>query len=366
MSVLEEMKELVRFYKGKPAIAAVASHSALDLFDGAKDEGFRTIAICQKGREKPYIKFKRVVDECILLDKFKDVLKEEVQEKLREEQAIFVPNRSFAVYVGYEAIEHEFEVPVFGNRYMLRWEERTGEKNYYALLDRAGIRRPRTFKDPEEIDRPVIVKLPEAKRRVERGFFIAMNKDEYYKRVEELLKAGIIDEESLREAVIEELVLGAHFNINYFYSPIMDDVELHSVDRRIQSDLDGWLRLPAREQLHLKGNPRMIEVGHTPATLRESLLGKVFDMGERFVRATKELEPPGIIGPFTLQAVVTPELEFVVYDVAPRIGGGNNIYMGIGSQYSKLYFGEPISLGRRVAMEIRMAMEMGRLPELVT
>ncbi|NPA85065.1 MAG: formate--phosphoribosylaminoimidazolecarboxamide ligase family protein [Crenarchaeota archaeon] len=360
------MRELVRFYKGKPSIAAIASHSALDLFDGAKDEGFKTIAVCQKGREKPYLKFKRVVDECILLDKYKDVLKEEIQERLREEQAIFVPNRSFAVYVGYDAIEYDFKVPIFGNRYILRWEERVGEKNYYKLLDEAGIRRPKTFKSPEEIDRPVIVKLPEAKRRVERGFFIAMDKDEYYERVEELLREGIIDEEGLKEAVIEELVLGAHFNVNYFYSVIMKDVELHSVDRRIQSDLDGWLRLPAREQLRLRGNPRMIEVGHIPTTLRESLLTKVFDMGERFFEATKRLEPPGALGPFTLQAVVTPELEFVVFDVAPRMGGGNNVYMGLGSQYSKLYFGETVSLGRRVAMEIRLASEMGRLQEVVT
>ncbi|MEM4075892.1 MAG: DUF1297 domain-containing protein, partial [Metallosphaera sp.] len=30
-------------------------------------------------------------------------------------------------------------------------------------------------------------------------------------------------------------------------------------------------------------------------------------------------------------------------------------YMGIGSQYSKLYFGKPISLGRRIAIEIKEA-----------
>ncbi|UXD21380.1 5-formaminoimidazole-4-carboxamide-1-(beta)-D-ribofuranosyl 5'-monophosphate synthetase [Ignicoccus pacificus DSM 13166] len=366
MGIVDEMRELVRGYSSKPAIAAVASHSALDLFDGAKDEGFRTIAICQKGREIPYKRFSRVVDKCILLDKYKDVLKEEIQEELRKEEAIFVPNRSFAVYVGYDAIERDFKVPMFGNRFMLRWEERVGEKNYYKLLDEAGIRRPKTFKDPEEIDRPVIVKVPEAKRRVERGFFIAMDKEDYYKRVEEMLKLGIIDEEGLKEASIEELVLGAHFNINYFNSVMKGEVELHSVDRRIQSDLDGWLRLPAREQLHLRGEPRMIEVGHIPTTLRESLLTKAFIMGDKFVEAAEKLEPPGMIGPFTLQAIVTPELEFVVFDVAPRIGGGNNVYMGLGSQYSKLYFGEPISLGRRVAMEIREAFERKELDKVVT
>jgi ATP-utilizing enzymes of ATP-grasp superfamily (probably carboligases) len=32
-------------------IAALASHSALDVFDGAKDEGFQTIGLCKKGEK---------------------------------------------------------------------------------------------------------------------------------------------------------------------------------------------------------------------------------------------------------------------------------------------------------------------------
>ncbi|MDT7864106.1 MAG: DUF1297 domain-containing protein, partial [Vulcanisaeta sp.] len=78
------------------------------------------------------------------------------------------------------------------------------------------------------------------------------------------------------------------------------------------------------------------------------------------------LVPPGAIGPFTLQFIVTPDLDLVVYDVAPRIGGGTNAYMGLGSQYSKLYFGKPVSMGRRIAIEIREAIEQDRLEEVVT
>jgi len=40
--------------------------------------------------------------------------------------------------------------------------------------------------------------------------------------------------------------------------------------------------------------------------------------------------------------------------------------MGIGSQYSKLYFGEPISMGRRIAIEIRDCLHMECLEEIVT
>ncbi|MFP3064295.1 MAG: formate--phosphoribosylaminoimidazolecarboxamide ligase family protein [Sulfolobus sp.] len=345
-------------------IVALASHSALDVFDGAKDEGFQTIALCKKGRERPYREFNRIVDKCILLDDFREIASEKIDNMLVEENAIMVPNRSLAVYVGYDNIE-KMKTKYFGNRKMLRWEERLGDKNYYRLLDEAKIKRPRTLK-PEEVKGPVIVKLPEAKRRVERGFFIAVGRKDFEEKINELQKAGIIDEESIKSMIIEEYVLGAHFNVNYFYSPLFNRVELLSIDRRIQSDLDSFYRLPAEIQLKLNRLPRYIEVGHEPVTIRESLLEKIFEIGYAFVEATKRLEPPGIIGPFTLQLMVTPELELVVFDVAPRIGGGTNAHMGVGSQYSKLYFGKPISLGRRIAIEIKEAERQDKLNLITT
>jgi len=345
-------------------IAALASHSALDVFDGAKDESFETIGLCKKGRERPYLEFKRIVDECLVLSDFKEITSEKTDNYLISRDAIIVPNRSLAVYVGYDNIE-KMKTRYFGNRKMLRWEERIGEKNYYKLLDEAKIRRPKIFK-PEEVEGPVIVKLPEAKRRVERGFFIAVNKNDFDEKLNSLLEENIIDDKSIKEMVIEEYVLGAHFNLNYFYSPIFNRVELLSVDRRIQSDLDSFYRLPAEIQLKLGRLPRFIEVGHEPTTIRESLLEKVFEIGYSFVEATKRLEPPGIIGPFTLQAMVTPDLDLVVFDVAPRIGGGTNAHMGIGSQYSKLYFGKPISLGRRIAIEIKEGINNGNSEKILS
>lgn len=344
------------------SVAVLASHSALDVLDGAKDEGLRTVAVAKKGRDRAYREFP-VVDKLIVLDDYVDILS--IVDMLKAEGSVFVPNRSFAVYVGYDNIERRFPVPVFGNRYLLRWEERTGPQSYYRLLDEAGVKRPRTFR-PDEVDRPVIVKIPEAERRVERGFFVARDRDDLWRKAKRLAEAGVIRLEDLEAASIEELVLGAHFNANYFYSPLRKRLELHSFDRRIQSNLDGVFRLPARDQLDLDPDVRYIEVGHEPATIRESLLEKVFDIGYRFLEATRRLVPPGVIGPFTLQFIVTPQLDLVVYDVAPRIGGGTNVYIGIGGQYSKLYFGKPISIGRRIAMEIREAAEQKRLEEVTT
>jgi 5-formaminoimidazole-4-carboxamide-1-(beta)-D-ribofuranosyl 5'-monophosphate synthetase len=361
--------ELLAGYNVKElSIATIASHSALDVFDGAKDEGFKTIAVCQRGREKPYLRFKRVVDVPIVLERFADVAKSENVEFLRKSNAVFIPNRSFSVYVGYDTIENSFHVPIFGNRYLLRYEERAGEKNYYRILDEAGVRRPKTFSSPDEVDRPVMVKMPHARKRVERGFFVAADRDDFWKKFRKLVVDGVVREEDLPKASIEELVIGAHFNVNFFASVARKEVELISIDRRIQTNLDGFLRLPASVQLDLSNHidVEMIEIGHEMATIRESMLEKLFEVADRFVEACKRIEHPGVIGPFTLQLFVTSDMDVVVFDVAFRIGGGTNVHMGIGGQYSKLYFGKPISMGRRIAMEIRECAELGCLEEVVT
>lgn len=347
------------------SIACIASHSALDVFDGSKDEGFTTIAICRKGRERMYAAVRETVDRLLVLDSYKDIITPRVQERLREEEAIIVPNRSMAVYVGYTEIEKELNVPVFGNKFLLRWEERVGEKNYYRLLDEAGIRRPRVWRI-DECSGPVILKIQEAKRPQERAFIFASGRDHLLSKIEDALRKEVISEEQLRSAVAEELILGAHFNINYFYSAARGRLEILSIDRRIQSNLDGLLHLPARQQLELDQPISMIEVGHIPVTIRESLLEEAYVIGERFIEASRRLEPPGVIGPFTLQALVTPELQLIVYDVAPRIGGGTNAHMGIGGQYSKLFLRRAVSTGRRIAMEIREMSSQDRLHEITT
>jgi len=69
----------------------------------------------------------------------------------------------------------------------------------------------------------------------------------------------------------------------------------------------------------------MVEVGYRTATIRESLLEMLFNVGDIFAEACRRLEPLGVIGPFTLQLMVTKDLDVVVFDVALRIDGGTNI-----------------------------------------
>ncbi len=346
-------------------IGVLGSHSALEIAHGAKQEGFETVVVCQKGREKTYIKYYRnLFDHVLLPDKFAGVVDVENIEKLRALNTIFVPNRSFSVYVGCENIEKRFTVPIMGNRFILKTEERNIPRNQYYLLEKAGIPTPKIFKTPEEIDRLVIVKVPEKERAIERAFFYASSPEEFRRKEEERIKKGIISPETLPKAVIEEYVIGAKFNANFFWSPLTDEIDLLGFDRRIQTDLDGVLDLPAQEQLELGIVTQNIEIGHMGVTMRESQLEKVFEAAERFVEVCKKEYPPGIIGLFALQGAVNKNLEFYVFDVSPRVPGCPCVEPT--SPYMKYKYGAEVGPGRRVAMEIKRAIREGRLEDIVT
>ncbi len=145
----------------KAKIGMVASHSALDVCDGAVEEGF------QDGRHMPGRQgqdllqvlpvpagrltarsLRGVVDECWTLKKFKEMMDPKFQERLRKENILFVPNRSFTSYVDLKEIENDFAVPLVGSRALLRSEERGEEKDYYWLLEKAGLPFPKKYRAP--------------------------------------------------------------------------------------------------------------------------------------------------------------------------------------------------------------------------
>lgn len=380
----KEIIELLREYDlGKTTIGVLASHSALDVCDGAVEEGFRTHAVCEKGREKTYTQYFRaqrregklirgIVDSADVYNKFNEILKPENQRKLRDRNTIFIPNRSFTSYCSIDEIEDDFRVPMFGSRNLLRSEERGIEKDYYWLLEKAGLPYPEKIKKPEDIDSLVMVKLPHAVKKLERGFFTAASYAEFKKKSEAFLKQGVITRNALADARIERYIIGPVFNLDMFYSPIeeeMSKIELLGIDWRFETSLDGHVRLPAPQQLTLNEKQIMPEYtvcGHNSATLRESLLEDVFELAEKYVKATQKYYKPGIIGPFCLQTCVDKDLNFYVYDVAPRVGGGTNVHVSVGHPYGNTLWRKPVSTGRRMAMEIRRAIEQERVEEIVT
>ncbi len=370
---------LEKYDPDKVTVGVLGSHSALDIADGAREEGLPVLVVAQRGRHRTYAGYFRMretkdgltkgfINEVIVLEKFAGII--EIQEELVKKNVIFVPNRSFVVYTGIDKVENEFRVPLFGSRNLLRSEERSEEKSYYWLLDKAGLPYPGPVK-PEEIDEVglVIAKLPHAKKRLERGFFTAASYKEFREKAERLKKLGVITEEDLARARIERYIIGPVFNFDFFYSPIDGEIELLGIDWRFETSLDGHVRLPASQQLTLPEHqfePEYTVTGHASSTLRESLLEKVFGMAERYVKATQEYYPPGIIGPFTLQTAVDKDLNFYIYDVAPRTGGGTNIHMAMGHPYGNALWRMPMSTGRRVALEIKRAIELDELEKVVT
>ena len=367
-------KILESYDKNKITIGVLGGHSALDVCRGAHVHGFKTIVVAQKGREKTYTKYYRrregigFVDDVIVVNKFSDITKKQTQEELRIRNTIFVHNRYFWVYCNFKDIENKFLVPIYGTRDMVKLEERDVPKNQYFLLEKAGIRMPKIFKEPKKIDRLVIVKVAEAKRGYERAFFLCSSYKDCKEKSTELLNKKIITKKDLKKAIIEEYVIGAHVNFNFFYSPLNDELELMGTDTRRQTNLDGILRLPATEQLEVlkQIKPKYIETGHYAVTIKESLLEKAFEIGEKFVETTKKFHSPGIIGPFALQGSVVAEEgkeDIVIFDVSLRIPGSPGTLF---TPYSGYLYGYSISYGERIGLEIKKALELGKLDLICT
>ncbi len=347
-------KWLEEYDRDNLVISTLCSHTSLQIFNGARKEGFRTLGISIGPPSKFYEAFPNgKPDEFFVVDNHKAIL--DKAEELREKNAILIPHGSFVEYLGSENFE-KIEVPTFGNRKVLNWESsRIKEREW---LESAGVNMPGLFHSPEKIDRPVVVKFDGAKGG--RGFFIVKNFEEF-KKVNPTEKYSI-----------QEYVLGTRYYLHYFYSPIKEEgyklskgtLELLSIDRRDETNIDEMYKLGSQEELKkLDIYPSFVVTGNVPLTIRESLLNEVLDMGEKVVEKSFELFG-GIIGPFCLETIVNDKLEFKVFEVSARIVAGTNPFIS-GSPYSD-FVAPNLSTGRRIAQEILMADELDRLDEVLS
>lgn len=341
-------------------IATLGSHTAFHILKGAQEEGFRTAVISEPGRDVPYRRF-GIADEVIEVEDFTDMGSPEVQERLREMNALVVPHGSFVAYLGLDRVEEEFEVPIVGNRASLRWEASRDRER--TLMHRADIDTPRVFDGPGEIDRDVMVKFPGA--RGGRGYFIAGSEEEFWEKVESMKGKGWLTEDDVGQAHIEQYETGIVMCHHYFYSPLKDEVEVLGVDTRVETNIDGVVRMPAQDQLEADFDPTYIISGNHYVAPRESLFPKIFSMGDRLAEAAEELFSPGLKGPFCIQTILNDDLEFIAFETSCRIDGGTNANAYV-SMYSYLYEGEPFSMGQRISREVREALEKGRLEDVVT
>jgi len=325
------------------AIATLGSHSALQILKGAKDEGFKTIAVCRSDHSFVYRHF-GVADEIIEIPSYREFYK--VEDDLVRWNAILIPHASLIAYVDLKVIEN-MKVLYYGNRRILSWESDREKQRIW--LEKAGLNLPRVYSDPSEIDGLVIVKFQGAKGG--QGYFLARNEEDFNRKIG-----------SAENYTIQEYVVGIPVYIHYFYSVMRDELELMGFDRRYESNVDAIGRIPSDMQHGLKVTYTI--VGNFPIVLRESLLPEVFRMGRRVVEASREICSPGIYGPFCLETVVTPDLKFYVFEISARIVAGTNVFME-SSPYAWIKHGKPMSTGRRIALEIREAIEQDRLKEIL-
>ena len=352
-------KIVEKYDQKKLAIGTLGSHSSLNIFKGAKEEGFRTVCIC---KEKDAIMYKKypLVDDLIIVKDFTELLNEEMQQRLRKLNIILIPHGSFTAYLSTEQLTDNLLVPMFGNRQLLHWE--ANRKSQEEWLRQAGLRLPATFKTPEDIDRLIIAKLPGAKGG--RGYFLANSPKSFYKKFKELVKRGLLKDEDLADIHLQEYALGVNVYPSYFSSIINDEVELLAMDRRYESAVDSIGKIPAAEQLEIEVNPTYTVVGNFPIVLRESLLPELMRMGDSVHKKAKELAPPGIIGPFCLETVITDDLKIFTFEISARIVAGTNVGIGT-SPYAYLKYGENMYMGRRIATEIKQAIKQNKLLEVV-
>jgi 5-formaminoimidazole-4-carboxamide-1-(beta)-D-ribofuranosyl 5'-monophosphate synthetase len=356
MGAVEKVRKILAEYdRKKIVIATVCSHSSLQIFHGARAEGFKTLGITV-GKKPPkyYDAFPLAKpDEFMCLDTYKAI--REHESDLVDRNVIVIPHGSFVEYMGAKNF-NDMEVPTFGNRAVLGWEsDRDKERQW---LQSAGVPMPRIIDDPVKIDKPVLVKFHGAKGG--KGFFIAKDYKEFMQ----------VDPKPPYH--IQEYVVGTRYYMHFFYSPITStgyklskgSLELLSMDRRDESNIDEMYKLGSQEGLKEHGMyPTFVVTGNVPIILRESLLPKAFDMGERTVERSLELFG-GMLGPFCLETIVTDKLEFKCFEVSSRIVAGTNLFP-TGSPYSD-YLEPQMSTGRRIAREIKNAIKLKMLDAVVT
>jgi 5-formaminoimidazole-4-carboxamide-1-(beta)-D-ribofuranosyl 5'-monophosphate synthetase len=329
-------------------IATYASHSALQILHGARQEGFKTLAFGRERVRPLYTKYFPVADEFIP--------QEYPEEDLLKRKAIIVPTGSFVAHLGIDRVEN-MRALYYGNKKVLRWEsDRALERKW---LIEAKIRVPEVIEDPDDIDRPVIVKPHGAKGG--KGYFIAKTPEEFWEKVSNL---GVKSKEDLREVQIQEYVIGVPVYPHFFYSKLNGELELMSIDKRYESNADAIGRINAEQQHKIGLEPSYTVIGNIPIVLRESLLMGIIEAGENVIKASKRLMN-GLWGPFCLEGVITEDMDFVVFEISARIVAGTNPFIN-GSPYTWIKYSEPMSTGRRIAREIRQAIEEERLDEILT
>lgn len=336
---------------GTPSIKTIAtlgSHSALQILRGGKDEGFQTLVITTPDRTEFYGRFK-FIDHVHTIPSYDQF--EQAEKILVKHKAVLIPHGSFVAYLGKER-NYAIATPYYGNKGVLDWEEDRDKQRHW--MTEAKINQPQHFDSVDEVTYPVIVKSFGAAGG--KGYFYAKDRADFERQINRLDGKGFI---------IQEYVIGVTLYFHYFQSSLTGELEIMSIDRRYETNVDSLGRIPLANQEGLTIEPSFVVVGNQPLAIRESMLSEAFYMGERVVAASRKLVGgAGLFGPFCLETVITPDQQIYVIEISGRIVAGTNLFTH-GSPYSWLNYDEPMSTGRRVAREIKQAQAAGKLNKVL-
>ncbi|HVX03157.1 MAG TPA: DUF1246 domain-containing protein, partial [Nitrososphaera sp.] len=199
-------------------IATLGSHCALQVLKGAKDEGFRTLLVCERKRVGLYERF-GFIDDMIIVDRFSEVASERCRAALKKKNAIIIPHGTLIAQMSSDEIE-KIETPIFGNKWILRWEAYREMKQ--RLMEEAGLRTPRPVESKDKIDGLCIVKLHGAAGG--KGYYLAWNRESFEEGAKRLVQQGMIRGE--QDLYIQEFIRGVPVYLQYFYSPVTKSLEL--------------------------------------------------------------------------------------------------------------------------------------------
>lgn len=329
-------------------LASLGSHSCLQILKGAQEEGFKTLAISLKKMTRFYRGF-NFIDEVIEIEKWSDFFN--IQKDLLKRKVIFIPHGSCVAYLGSEKYK-AIKIPHFGNKEVLNWE--ADRLKQYKWLNQAKILTPRVFASPKDINRLALVKFFGAAGG--KSYFFVRSKEEFNKKIKNFKN---------KKFIIQEYVIGVPIYIHYFYSPLEKKIEIVSIDRRYETNIDSLGRLPLETQADLEIEPSFVVVGNSPLMLRESMLMEAQEMAERTVKVSQKIMGgKGLFGPFCLETIVTPDQKFYVIEISCRIVAGTNLFIPY-SPYSYLTHGKPMSTGRRIAKEINSALDQNKLDQIL-
>ena len=314
-------------------IGTIASHSALNILSGAKKEGFNTVLfLTDQSRLSFYSSF-RIADEIVCLNDYHELFEK------TDNNTIIIPHGSFVAYLSVDELVSS-DLKLFGNKKLLVWESDRQKKG--QLMKESNFHIPYETNNIDEAKFPCIVKYDGAEGG--KGYFLAQSRSDIEKNLDKS-----------KRAIFQEWISGVKVYVTFFNSVVHNSLELFGSDIRYESDVDGKIRFDNDYAFQI--------VGNIPVVLRESLLPRYYEMGLNCINTiSKHLKTP-MVGPFCLETIVTRDLDIVCFEFSGRIVAGTNVYVPY-SPYSYITFREEMWMGRRIAREIKEAIDKNKLERL--